>query len=628
MKKYKKIVEKEIKCWEFFKCKKQECPVYKEKDTRCWLYSGTLCREQIQGKFLEKMEMCLDCIIFKSNIKHVLLKETLSIINKQFKEYKRIVNDTDEQLRSISMELAIALSEVFDALKKISSGDYTVRLNEKSTIELISKLKRTINHTAKEIKKAEETLRFNKFAIEHTADSAFWMTSNGKFIYVNKAACKMLGYSKKELLSMTVYDIDPTFSKDIWSKNWKDLKNRKTFTFESIHKTKDGKSFPVEITYNFVKFEGREYNCAFVRNITNRKQILCELERSEQTFRAISSAAVNAILVMDDNGRITYWNPAAEKIFGYTKEEAMGKELHLLLAPPKYHNDYLRGFSRFKQTGKGKAIGVISEFTAIRKDGSEFPIEISTSSVLIRGKWHAVGIIRDITERKRAEEELKKSHANLRALSARINEIEENERRRLSREIHDRIGQKLTALGINLDFLIEQLSNQLNKDIIARLNDCKSLVKDIMKPIRNIITDLRPLILDDYGLASAIHWYSAQFTMRTNIPVVFKGQELKQRLNTDIETNLFRIMQEALNNIAKHANASRVNITLEEGKNNVRLKIVDNGIGFNPLDNNKTREKKGLGLIGMRERVEALDGNLIIESSPGKGTQILVEVKR
>jgi len=384
----------------------------------------------------------------------------------------------------------------------------------------------------------------------------------------------------------------------------------------------------VELTVNLVEFEGKEYKCTFARDITQRKQIADALERSEQMFRAISNAAVNAIIVMDNDGKISYWNPAAEKIFGYTSADAIGKELHTLLAPRKYHDVYKRGFSRFKETGEGSAVGGPSEFTALRKDGTEFPMEVSTSSVLIGGKWHAVGIIRDITDRKRADDELKESHDTLRALSLYITELEESEKRRLARELHDLVGQKLTTLSINLDFLLERLSDESKKSIGSRLQDSKVLVKKIMKLIRNVMSNLRPQILDDYGLIAAIYWYTEQFTKRTKIPVVLKEHELKTRLLPDIETNLYRITQEALTNTAKYAHASNVTVTVKEENGTVNLSVADDGIGFNPESVHQLTEKKGLGLIGMRERAESIGGKLYVRSAPGKGTNISVEVKR
>jgi PAS domain S-box-containing protein len=140
-----------LKCWEVFQCEEKECPAYRSRNLRCWLFSGTHCRNEIQGKFLEKIEMCLGCRVFNANKDVATMRATLEVVDKQFKEYNKIINKRDSELRAMSMELAIGLSEVFEALKKIASGDPMVRVSEKSEIELISKLKHVVNLTAEEI---------------------------------------------------------------------------------------------------------------------------------------------------------------------------------------------------------------------------------------------------------------------------------------------------------------------------------------------------------------------------------------------------------------------------------------------------------------------------------------------
>ena len=228
----------------------------------------------------------------------------------------------------------------------------------------------------------------------------------------------------------------------------------------------------------------------------------------------------------------------------------------------------------------------------------------------------------------RSEEELRKSYERLHMLSLRIAEIEEAERQKLARELHDEVGSKLTALSINLDFLVEQLSDESKKVMVSRLHDSKILIKETMKIIRSTMANLRPLILDDNGLIAAIYGYIEKFSKRTRIPVIFEGKEIKVRFPSNIETNLFRIIQESLTNIAKHAHASKVTLTLKEVEGKITLTITDDGIGFNPADIDKVGYNKGLGLIGMRERTEALGGNISVSSSPGKGTKVIIEVKR
>jgi hypothetical protein len=151
----RRILEEEkvekSKCWEVFKCKEKRCPAYKSKSLGCWLFSGTHCRDEIQGKFLEKIEMCIGCEVFKKNTDVSSMKATLKVVDQQFKEFNKIIRERDRELESMSMELALSLSEVFEALKKISSGDPSVRIDETSAIELISKLKHMVNLTSGEI---------------------------------------------------------------------------------------------------------------------------------------------------------------------------------------------------------------------------------------------------------------------------------------------------------------------------------------------------------------------------------------------------------------------------------------------------------------------------------------------
>lgn len=150
----KKIQEKKnekLTCWRVFQCKQTSCPAYHSRNGTCWLLSGTSCREEIQGKFIDKFEMCIDCTVFKKNIAERNIKETCNLFNTQLKEYRGIVEERDRQLENLSMELALGLSEVFEALKKISAGDPTIRLRETSHIQLIRKLKSMVNRTARDI---------------------------------------------------------------------------------------------------------------------------------------------------------------------------------------------------------------------------------------------------------------------------------------------------------------------------------------------------------------------------------------------------------------------------------------------------------------------------------------------
>ena len=470
---------KKVKCWEVFKCREKKCPVYEAKELNCWLISGTHCRNTVQGKFIEKMEICLGCKVYKANIDVPSMKKTAKVLDKQFNSFRDIVRERDKELKNVSMELALSLSEVFEALKKISSGDPAVRIPETSEIELIEQLKHLVNLTAKEIgeivdqsheiaiglaehfdvlhrvsrgelhtrasggyqtelleslkevtndmidgisekiaerMEAEEALRISEEKYRNLVDNALVgickTNLSGDILYVNEALLKIMEIGSPEKIT----------GKGVLSA-YKSSSKRESL-IEELRRNNKVKNYEVELLTDTGKTKKVLLNAilegdtisGMVMDLTEHKKTEEALRESEKRFRAISNTAADAILLMNNEGKISYWNPAAEKIFGYTSEEAMGKDLHMFLAPERYHTDYRRGFSKFSNTGEGVAMENTFEFFALKKDGTEFPIEVSTSAIQIKGKWHAVGIVRDVSDRKLAEIALTKSEQKYRTL--------------------------------------------------------------------------------------------------------------------------------------------------------------------------------------------------------------------
>jgi signal transduction histidine kinase len=236
------------------------------------------------------------------------------------------------------------------------------------------------------------------------------------------------------------------------------------------------------------------------------------------------------------------------------------------------------------------------------------------------------GTIMNITQRKLAEEELKVSAAQLQALSRRLVDAQETERRRFSRELHDLVGQNLTALSINLDILKSQLGGDANDALRSRLGDSGTLLESTTAAIENVMSELRPPMLDDYGLLSALQWYANDFSRRTRIDVKIQGDEHMARLPPESEIALFRIAQEALNNVAKHARAESVDITLESRDAHTIMSIADDGVGFDSGGGAKPRRRPGLGMVTMRERTQAIGGSFDMQAQAGRGTRITVAV--
>lgn len=223
---------------------------------------------------------------------------------------------------------------------------------------------------------------------------------------------------------------------------------------------------------------------------------------------------------------------------------------------------------------------------------------------------------------------VRENREQLRDLTVRLTEVEEAERRRLARELHDRVGQNLTALGINLNVLREQFSAETAVKVKNLLEDSQELLEETAERIRDVMAELRPPVLDDYGLLAALRWYGKRFSQRTGIETIVQGEEMTPRLSPAIEMALFAIAQEALTNVARHAQAVGVAVTLKGVAKGARLTIADDGVGFDPKVIHRPGERRGWGLITMRERAEAIGGHLQLEGAPGKGTMVVVEVTR
>jgi signal transduction histidine kinase len=240
---------------------------------------------------------------------------------------------------------------------------------------------------------------------------------------------------------------------------------------------------------------------------------------------------------------------------------------------------------------------------------------------------HTRATVIDIAARKRAEAEARIHAEQLEAISQRVVEIQETERRNLAAELHDRLGQDLAAINLNLHLVKDQLSAGSRTKVGQRLDDSIALVERTTEVVRDVAGALRPLALDDYGLAVTLRSYGEQFAARTGIGVTVAAKEPVPRLQQDAEMALFRIGQEALTNVLKHAKAAMVRMTLVVDAQSVSLTIADDGCGFD-AQSAMDHRTRGLGLLIMQERLRAVDGSLRIESKPGAGTSVVATVGR
>ncbi|KAF0164165.1 MAG: hypothetical protein FD157_2530 [Rhodocyclaceae bacterium] len=252
-------------------------------------------------------------------------------------------------------------------------------------------------------------------------DSITLADEHGNFVETNDRALSESGYSREEFLRMNARDL---LAADDVAKYERTAGGSAPAgrVFETVTRRKDGSTYPVEVSARTIEIEGRSFSQYIARDISERRRAEEALRESEATLRMIASSAPDAILMLDNDGNISLWNAAAERMFGYSSAEALGMNLHDLLAPERFHEAHRIGFEHFRSSGEGAAIGKPLELAALRKDGTEFPIELSISAVKLKDKWCAIGIVRDIGERKKSEEHLRASEERHRSLLAAMAE--------------------------------------------------------------------------------------------------------------------------------------------------------------------------------------------------------------
>ena len=356
-------------------------------------------------------------------------------------------------------------------------------------------------------------------------------------------------------------------------------------------------------------------------------QAEASLRTSQARLAGILDIAEDAIIAVNENHRIILFNQGAERIFGYRSLEALGQPIDLLL-PERFHQSHSRQIAEFAGSPEvARRMATRMDVYGRRKNGSEFPAEASISKFELDGGKVFTVILRDITERLRMERALRDDAELLRRLSRRLFEAEEMQRRRLARELHDRIGQNVTALSLNLNMLRGELPEDFRQKVKTRLDDCETLLFSTAKLVRDVMADLRPPGLDELGLVAALNEHARQVAGRVGFSVTINGTEVSPRLPPATEITLFRITQEALMNASKHARATEVSIGLEAGPDRVVLTIADNGCGFDTTAR-LAQPTSSLGMVSMRERAESIGARLRVESAPGQGTRVIVEAPR
>jgi PAS domain S-box-containing protein len=391
----------------------------------------------------------------------------------------------------------------------------------------------------------------------------------------------------------------------------------------------DGTEFPIEASISHATVAGRKLLTVILRNITERLSAEREIRRSHQDLResearleAIVRSAMDAIITVDGSQRILLFNAAAEKLFGCSAAEAVGAPLDRFV-PVRFRERHQEHVERFSRTGEtARRMGLQTKLAGLRADGTEFPLEASISHAVVGGEQLLTVILRDITGRVNAEQQIERAHNELRELAVTMQEVREAEQRRIARELHDELGQALTALKMDVDLLEATLPPE-RADLAERAAAMRELLDFTVATTRRISADLRPLVLDDLGLGAAAEWLMHNVVQRAGLAWSLYLDPACTELGEPYASALFRIMQESLTNVARHARAHSVDVRLERAGDAAVLQVADDGIGIDPTAPPKAGS---FGLRGINERALLLGGSVEVRGRPGEGTTVVASI--
>ena len=468
-----------------------------------------------------------------------------------------------------------------------------------------------------ERKKAEEAIKESeekyRTLVEQASDAIFISDTDGRFVTVNPSACKLSQYTEKELLQMTIFDFFIEEDIEKTPIQFDALKQGKTITSERVMKRKDGGVNHLEITAKILN-DGKLLS--FVRDISERKKAQEEIIKEKNLSDSIINSLPGIFYLFNKQGKFLRWNTNFEKVSRYSAAEI--KEMH----PIEFFDDDEKNLlaEKINNVFSFGEDEVMADFFTKTKE--KLPYYFTGIAIDYEGERCLLGVGIDFSERAMAQEEIRKTTEKLRELTAHLLSVREEERKRIGREIHDELGQQLTAIKMDVSWIDKKMPEE--SDLIKnKLRNIITLLDGSNQSIRRILSELRPGILDDYGLIEALEWLNTQFTSTTGITVKFKTSERELKLPEPLGTCIFRVYQEAFTNIARHAGAGKVVSSLTVAKGYITVIIEDDGKGFEAA---AAQSKKSFGILGMKERVYAQSGTFEQHSTLGKGSKVIIQL--
>jgi len=470
-----------------------------------------------------------------------------------------------------------------------------------------------------ERKQGEEALRTSerkyRTLLEITSEGCWLINPDLKTIEVNAALCKMLGYSQDEMLGKTPFDFVDDENRKIFIEQTSKISVTAHRSYEITLKKKNGEDLATYFNATTIRDESGEVkgSFAFITDITEKKRAEESLRKSEEQYRNIFKNIQDVYYEVTLDGIIIETSPSIEDVSLYKREEVIGKSLTDIYVDPKNRDEFLK---ELLKNGK------VTDYEALLTDKNGSQTYCSITAKLVRDKQgnpvKIIGSLRNISDRKRAEE-------MIHALTSELMKSQENERQRISRDLHDNVAQELSAVKIGFETLFDH-QPAIPPEIRQRVSEMSRTLQESIKAVRDVSYDLRPPALDEMGLVETLVHYCNDFSEDNGINVDFHSAGMKDlNLDFDTEINLYRLIQEGLTNIKKHADAEHVTVRLVAAFPNIILRIEDNGKGFDVQKRMATLTKeKQMGIRSMEQRAKLLQGEMEIQSKPMQGTKIFI----
>lgn len=350
------------------------------------------------------------------------------------------------------------------------------------------------------------------------------------------------------------------------------------------------------------------------RNLAQQSQ-----QESESTAQALFETTAQAIFIVDRSGKIVMANPATHTMFGYAASELLGQSVDLLV-PDQLRGVHAAHRERYFASPQSRPMGLGLDLQGQRKDGSEFFAEISLSYIETAQGTQGVAFVTDISKRRADQESIRQQREELRGLAGRLMTAQDDERRRIARDLHDDLSQKLAYLAMDLGKLATKPSAY---ELLGDLRPLQLRAAEAAESVRRISHQLHPSILDDIGLEAALEQYCEEFEERSGIATEFSSRDVPESLPREVMSSVYHIFQECLRNVSKHSKAQAVFVTLEVVGNVLRLTVRDQGVG---VSTDRLQAGVSIGIVGMKERAHLVNGTLSIQSQSGQGTEVSVEV--